>query len=634
MKESRFIKNNINKWRTLEKTLTAKQFLKDPEKASQDFLDINDDYSFSKTFYPSRSVKGILNNLAGFINLKFQGKPFIRKGLKHYIRTSLPYKLYEGRRPMQLALALFILFMVIGALSAEKEAGLDFVRQILGDNYVDSTLENIEKGDPMYVYKDSDPFSMQIYITFNNLYVALLSFVLGITGGLGSLFIMLKNGVMVGAFQYFFIKEGLFWESFLAIWMHGSTEIPAIILSGGAGFVLARGMFFPGQLSRIKSFQKSAKEATSIFIGVIPLIIFAGFVESFFTRLTGLPDILRFIFILTCLSSSIFYFYIYPYKRKKAGAFENENESFKGRTQSFLIKFYQTKNGANLFADSIGLYTKDWGKYVGLTALSAMTISAGYFITVFENNIQQDELEVPDTFNLFLDKTMQVFSQIKEFFILDQSHLGPLIFLLGVSICLFTAFVNITEAEKLSSNNIKGVFVVQQKRQRDIASICMLFISTGIFFLSFSLIPNIIFQLILLLPILVCMNFALYRTGQFSRISLGLKAFLSSFIALLGCSLLVFLLISIGVVALGLISDILVYFVRENFAPNSVVAQHLGPVITNFSLHFLLLNFIILIGLSSIQLIYVYKEKIEAISMLKKLDNFGKQQNIKGLIRE
>ena len=263
-----------------------------------------------------------------------------------------------------------------------------------------------------------------------------------------------------------------------------------------------------------------------------------------------------------------------------------------------------------------------------------MAISAGYFITVFENNIRQDELEVPDTFNLFLDNIMQVFSRIKEFFILDQSHLGPLIFLLGVITCLFTAFVNITEAEKLSSNNIKGVFVVQQKRHRDIASICMLFISTGIFFLSFSIIPNITFQLILLLPIMVCMNFALYRTGQFNRISLGLKAFLSSFIALLGCSLLVFLLISIGVVAVGAISDILVYFVRENFAPSSVVAQHLGPVITNFSLHFLLLNFIILIGLSSIQLIYVYKEKIEAISMLKKLDNFGKQQNIKGLIRE
>ena len=93
----------------------------------------------------------------------------------------------------------------------------EFSQIILGRGYIEMTQENIASGDPMAVYKQRGQFSMSLGITMNNIWVAFLTFVTGIFYGIGSLGILIRNGIMVGAFQHFFIERGLFQESFLAI---------------------------------------------------------------------------------------------------------------------------------------------------------------------------------------------------------------------------------------------------------------------------------------------------------------------------------------------------------------------------------------------------------------------------------
>ena len=151
----------------------------------------------------------------------------------------------------------------------------------LGDSYVDMTLENIQSGDPMAVYKSKGQFGMSLGITANNLYVAFLTFVLGAFFGIGAVIIMVSNGIMVGAFQYFFYAEGLLQESFLTIWIHGTLEISAIIIAGAAGMTMGRGLLFPGTYRRLQAFQVSAKRGLKIMLGITPIIIAAGFIEGF-----------------------------------------------------------------------------------------------------------------------------------------------------------------------------------------------------------------------------------------------------------------------------------------------------------------------------------------------------------------
>jgi len=132
----------------------------------------------------------------------------------------------------------------------------------------------------------------------------------------------MSNGIMLGAFQYFFHMHDLLLESILVIWIHGTLEISSIIIAGAAGLVLGNSILFPGTYSRIQSFRIGAKEGLKIVLSLVPIFITAGFLESFVTRYTEMPVFLSLTIILGSLSFVVWYFFIYPKKLYK----KRENE--------------------------------------------------------------------------------------------------------------------------------------------------------------------------------------------------------------------------------------------------------------------------------------------------------------------
>jgi len=118
----------------------------------------------------------------------------------HFWKVEVPLIVYEYRRYVLYSFLIFGAFVAIGALSAAYDDS--FIRLVLGDYYVNLTLENIEKGDPVAIYKSGSNWGSAFGITFNNLRVGILSFVYGVFGGLGTGYILMENGIMLGAFQY------------------------------------------------------------------------------------------------------------------------------------------------------------------------------------------------------------------------------------------------------------------------------------------------------------------------------------------------------------------------------------------------------------------------------------------------
>lgn len=202
--------------------------------------------------------------------------------------------------------------MLIGVLSYRIDP--TFAEFILGEGYVDMTRANIRNGDPMAVYKAQGQFNMFLAITLNNIYVALQVFIMGAFFAVGSVFLLMSNGIMVGVFQYFFVDQGLFRESFLTIWVHGAIEISSIVIAGAAGLVMGSGLLFPGTFSRRKAFARSARAGFKIMLGTVPLFIIAGFIESFLTRQTQIQDAIRLAFILLCFAFIVWYYWYYPRK--------------------------------------------------------------------------------------------------------------------------------------------------------------------------------------------------------------------------------------------------------------------------------------------------------------------------------
>ena len=167
---------------------------------------------------------------------------------------------------------------------------------------------------------------MFIGITANNIYVSFLAFVMGILTSFGTGFIMLQNGIMLGAFQTFFAQHGLLYQSALAIWLHGTLEISAIIIAGAAGLAMGNGWLFPGTYSRLYSFRRGAKRGLKIVVGTVPVFCMAGFIESFLTRHVEYPNGLRLSIILLSATFVVFYFIVLPYLRNHHGTVSKKED--------------------------------------------------------------------------------------------------------------------------------------------------------------------------------------------------------------------------------------------------------------------------------------------------------------------
>jgi len=312
MKEIVFLNSNAARWTEFEKLLDS-PVIAMPDKLAELFVQLTDDLAFSRTYYPTSNTTKYLNSLAAKAHLLiYKNKKEKSNRIEQFWRYEFPLTFYRFRKFMLYSLIIFMAATLIGVLSAANDTS--FVRLILGDYYVNMTLHNIERGDPLAVYKDANRADMFLGITVNNIRVSFLAFVMGIFASFGTGLILFYNGVMLGSFHYFFYEHGLLSEALLTIWIHGTLEIFAIIAAGGAGMMLGNGMLFPGTYSRTASFVNHAKNGVKIIFGLIPVFIVAGFFEGFITRYYQAHWIIRLPFILGSFWFIVWYFYIYPRK--------------------------------------------------------------------------------------------------------------------------------------------------------------------------------------------------------------------------------------------------------------------------------------------------------------------------------
>jgi len=319
MKEVTFIRRNIEKWKETEKVVEQAAGLS-PDQLADVYTDLTADLAFAQTHFPTSRITIYLNNLASALhNEIYRNKREKWSRIITFWTREVPQTMYDARRELLTSFIIFIVSVLIGVISAANDP--NFVRLILGNGYVDMTLDNIANGEPMAVYNGSDEVPMFLGITLNNVMVSFNCFAMGLLTSFGTGYMLLRNGIMIGAFQTFFYQHDLLWESSLAIWLHGTLEIWAIIVAGGAGPAFGNGSHTSGTYSRLESFRRGAKKGVKIVIGTVPVFVMAGFIEGFVTRHTELPDLLRLGFILLSLSFIIFY-YIYLPNRKKHGITE------------------------------------------------------------------------------------------------------------------------------------------------------------------------------------------------------------------------------------------------------------------------------------------------------------------------
>ncbi|MCW3784971.1 stage II sporulation protein M [Plebeiibacterium sediminum] len=311
MKEITFINRNKDRWKSFEKNIKSPTSI-NPDDLADQFIQLTDDLSYAKTFFPKSPTISYLNSLTIQTHQQvYKNKKEKSNRFSSFWKKELPLELYHARKYFYISIIIFLISFALGAVSAIHDDG--FIRLVTSDEYVNTTLDNIEKGDPMGIYNSAGEFEMFFRITFNNIKVSFIAFIFGILTPIAVGFILFYNGVMLGSFQTFFYLKNLFAISTLTIYIHGALEIPAIVLAGGAGIILGNSYLFPGTYPRMVSLQKGVKRGLKIMLALVPVFIVAGFLESFVTRhYETMPTILNLAIILCSLSFIVWYFFIYP----------------------------------------------------------------------------------------------------------------------------------------------------------------------------------------------------------------------------------------------------------------------------------------------------------------------------------
>ncbi len=313
MREAAFTKQNIQRWQGYEQLLSGGSIK--PEKKSEMFIQLTDDLSFAKTQYPNSEITQYLNILTSKIHQQiYKNKKEEKKRFITFWTVELPQLFLTLRKPLLYSFIITFVATSIGVLSTLGDDS--FSRLIMGDAYINMTMENIKHGDPTGVYAKGDQLDMFFAITFNNIRVSFTAFAAGIICSIGTGYLLFRNGIMLGSFFTLFYQQKLLFDSILIVMLHGTLEISAIIIAGAAGLRMGNSILFPGTYSRMDSFKMGAKDGLKVVMGLMPIFITAGFIESFITRYSNMPLGIKIFIIGLSLLFIIFYFIIYPKRFK------------------------------------------------------------------------------------------------------------------------------------------------------------------------------------------------------------------------------------------------------------------------------------------------------------------------------
>lgn len=310
MREASFIEQNKEKWLEIEHNLKNKNQIH-PDKLASDYIELTNDLAYSQTFYPTSKTKDYLNELSVFAHQSiYKDQKNSNKHFLHFFKHDVPKAVFENQRYLLYSFLITALATLIGIISSHYDT--EFTRLILGNNYVDTTIENIKNGNPAAIYQSGSASGSAIAITINNIRVAFLAFAYGIFFSVGSGYILFSNGVMLGAFHYIFYKFGVLGTAMSAIWIHGAFEISVIVIAGGCGLMVGNSFLFPKTYTRLESFKRQIRKAGVILVSTIPFFVVAGTLEGFVTRHYQISLFLSLSIIFVNFAIIIFYYIYYP----------------------------------------------------------------------------------------------------------------------------------------------------------------------------------------------------------------------------------------------------------------------------------------------------------------------------------
>ncbi|MEO7192021.1 MAG: stage II sporulation protein M [Vicinamibacterales bacterium] len=192
---------------------------------------------------------------------------FLSRGFPSAVRSHLVH--------IALATGVFVVGALIGGALTRTTPG--FAAKVIGPEMVATIARHEMWTHSIVAIK---PMASSQIMT-NNMSVAFMTFAAGITAGMGTLYLLAFNGLMIGVIATACSAAGMSVALWSFVAPHGVLELPAIFIAGAAGLRLAQGLLFPGLLPRLDSLGDAGRDAVRLVAGCVPILIVAGVIEAF-----------------------------------------------------------------------------------------------------------------------------------------------------------------------------------------------------------------------------------------------------------------------------------------------------------------------------------------------------------------
>lgn len=278
-----FIRKNQDSWKELEQLILLFE-RRGPASAEQIdrlialYRKTSAHLAYAQTYYPHDKISVFLNDLVGRAHHVVFAEPSKRMHrVAAFFRAVFVGLLLERRWFVLAAMFIFIMGGVAGFLAVHSDPL----------NLYTVIPEPIAHAvDPERTGQHHDEWLNAVAsaeIMTNNIRVAALAFVGGITFGLLTVYMLLYNGILIGALFAVFLNADrgyVFWAYILP---HGIIELAAIFIAGGAGLYMGYRMICPGRYSRKYQFIRSVRESALLLLGTIPMFVIAAVIEGYVT---------------------------------------------------------------------------------------------------------------------------------------------------------------------------------------------------------------------------------------------------------------------------------------------------------------------------------------------------------------
>jgi uncharacterized membrane protein SpoIIM required for sporulation len=196
-------------------------------------------------------------------------------------------------RPIGLAAALF--FVPLLALAAAAGFAPDVLHALLPPEHIARYEEMYDPAGSPSEQRPAPADTMMLgYYIWNNIRIGFQTFAGGMLFGLGSVFFLVANGVLIGAIAGHLIRIGSATAFLSFIAGHSAFELSGIVLMGAAGLMLGKALVLPGAFTRVAALRRNARAAVPLVYGAGTLLAAAAFIEAFWSSLQAVPPALKY----------------------------------------------------------------------------------------------------------------------------------------------------------------------------------------------------------------------------------------------------------------------------------------------------------------------------------------------------